>query len=373
MYRILQRKCSYLKERLEKMLQRMLARGLTHMILAPGASFEYVTGKHIHKSERLTLLGMAQDGTVGIIVPLLEEGTYRDHDEWTLFTFTDEDGYEVARNDFVHFLNLIPSSKIGIEQGQLRLFEANALQEFAQGFVTADDLVMSLRLIKDATEIKAIERAANIVDQALQDMLPILKVGMAEVEVAAELEYRMRRLGSAGVPFSTIVCAGERASLPHGDPSWRKICEGELVVLDYGAMVHGYSADTTRTLSFGDPGHEARHVYETVKKAQVTALSIIRPGISAQDVDKAARDVIEDAGFGPYFTHRTGHGLGLDVHEFPSIMKGNDLRLEQGMVFTVEPGIYLPSQMGVRIEDDVVITEDGVRILTQFPKELVIL
>ncbi len=360
-------------ERLQKMAQRMLVRGLTHMILAPGASFEYVTGKHIHKSERLTLLGMTQDGTMALIVPLLEEETYRDHDEWSIFTFQDEDGYEIARDNFVRFLNLTQSSKIGIEHDQLRLFEADALRGVAQGFTTADDLVMGLRLIKDETEINAIERAAGIVDQALQDMLPILKAGMAEVEVAAELEYRMRRLGSAGVPFSTIVCAGERAALPHGEPSDRRIREGELVVLDYGAMVHGYSADTTRTLSFGDPGQEAHHVYETVKKAQAMALSIIRSGITAQEVDRAARDIIEDAGFGPYFTHRTGHGLGLDVHEFPSIMRGNDLRLEPGMVFTVEPGIYVPSQLGVRIEDDVVVTSDGVRILTQFTKELIII
>lgn len=361
-----------MRDRLERISQNMLAHGLTHMILAPGASFEYVTGKHIHKSERLTLFGMTKDGAVALIAPLLEEGTYRDHDDWTLFTFQDEDGHEAARNDFVRFLNMKASSKIGIEHDQLRLFEADALKDVAEGFVDADDLVMSLRLIKDETEINAIERAANIVDNALKDMLPLLKVGMAEVEVAAELEYRMRRLGSAGVPFSTIVCAGERAALPHGEPSDRKIREGELVVLDYGAIVHGYSADTTRTLAFGDPGSDARHVYETVKKAQATALSIIRPFTSAQEVDKAARTIIEEAGYGPYFTHRTGHGLGLDVHEYPSIMKGNDLRLQPGMVFTVEPGIYLPGKMGVRIEDDVVVTQDGVRILTQFSKELVI-
>lgn len=361
-----------MNKRIDRVVSELIRRDLTHVVLAPGASFQYVTGIHAHQSERLTLVGIGRDGKVSLIVPLLEADSYADHPDWAVYTYKDEEGYQGARDAFVRFLHINESSRIGVERDQLRLFEADALGQYYSCFISAQDLVMSLRLIKDEDEIGAILRATSIVDQALQEMLPTLKVGMAEVEIAAELEYRMRRLGSAGVPFATIVCAGERAALPHGEPSIKKVQAGELVVLDYGAIVDGYKADTTRTIAFGDPGKEARYVYETVQKAQQEAIVVIRPGLLASAVDAVARDIITQAGFGEFFTHRTGHGLGLGVHEFPSIMKGNDLLLEPGMVFTVEPGIYLPKKLGVRIEDDVVVTGDGVRILTQFPKDLLI-
>ena len=169
-----------------------------------------------------------------------------------------------------------------------------------------------------------------------------------------------------------LVGSGYRGALPHGGPTDKVIVQGELVVIDYGAMVGGYNADSTRTIAFGEPSLEDRKVYETVRQANKAGISAVLPGNTAQDVDRAARSCISLAGYGQYFTHRTGHGLGLAVHEFPSIMEGNDLVLRPGMVFTVEPGIYIPSRVGVRIEDDVVVTEDGFSLLTHFSKELII-
>ncbi|MCY0869972.1 MAG: M24 family metallopeptidase, partial [Firmicutes bacterium] len=262
--------------------------------------------------------------------------------------------------------------RVGVEPLTFRWFEAQALLAHGYAFVSIEHVARDLRLIKDADEIRCIERAAAIVDDGLRAAIPLLRAGMTELEVAAELEYQMKRLGSVGTPFGTLVGSGPRGALPHCAPTERVIEAGELVVLDYGASVEGYAADTTRTLAWGEPPAPARQVYELVRQAQAAAVAACAPGKTAHEIDRAAREVITAAGHGQHFTHRTGHGLGLDVHEFPSIVAGNDLALVPGMVFTVEPGVYIPQQLGVRIEDDVVIEANGARALTGFTRELVV-
>lgn len=353
----------------------MKDRGLTHVIVSPGPSFSYLTGMLAHSSERLTLFGMTVQGTSSILLPLLEldgvDATAFD----SVHSYTDEDGPGVALQAMLTDLHTAPSSVIGLEELHLRVFEQKQLREQlpVHSFVSADSALMAVRLRKDEEEISAIRRATHIVDTALDRLIPRLRVGMTEFAVAAELEYEMRRLGSAGLPFGTIVGSGHRGALPHGAPSDKVIAAGELVVLDYGAIVDGYAADTTRTIAFGEPDAKAREVYETVRKAQEAALQAIAPGRRVSSVDQAARSVIAEAGYGKYFTHRTGHGLGLECHEYPSIAGNSDLTLVPGMVFTVEPGVYLPGEFGVRIEDDVVVTDTGVEILTKFPKQLIMI
>ena len=348
--------------------------GFSHAVFAPGASFYYLTGIRAHQSERLTLLGLDREGNAALLLPRLEAESAGDLSGYqAALTYADDEGPGKALEQFVALLGMKGGDHVAAEPLNLRLFEARLLEDAGvRTLRSSAELVMRLRLIKDDAELAAIKKAAAIVDQALQQALSLFKIGMSETELAAELELQMRRLGSEGVPFSTIVGAGERGALPHGMPSGRKVRGGDLVVLDYGAMVDGYAADTTRTLAFGEVDEKARRVYGVVKEAQATALRAIRPGATASQVDEAARGVIAAAGFGDYFTHRTGHGLGLDVHEFPSIVGGNDLLLVPGMVFTVEPGIYLPGELGVRIEDDVVVTADGAETLTSFTKELTV-
>ncbi len=187
------------------------------------------------------------------------------------------------------------------------------------------------------------------------------------------IEFEMKKKGAEKMAFDTMVLSGPKTASPHGTPGERKIQKGDFILFDLGVVYEGYCSDITRTVAFGEPSEKQREIYETVKKAEQTAIDMIRPGVKARDLDKAARDVITEAGYGEYFTHRLGHGLGISVHEFPSVTGTNEMELEEGMVFTVEPGIYHPEITGVRIEDDVVVTSDGVEVLTKFPKELQII
>lgn len=227
-----------------------------------------------------------------------------------------------------------------------------------------------LRWVKDTAEVVAIARAVEIADAAFLHILSVLRPGLSEREAALELEMFMRRAGAERLAFETVLASGPRSALPHGRPSDRIMGTGELVTLDFGAMWQGYCSDCTRTVVLGTADERQRHVYHIVLDAQARALSMIRAGVACRDVDARARAVIADAGFGEAFGHSLGHGVGLEVHEGPRLSPQEDAVLEPGMILTVEPGIYLPGWGGVRIEELVVVTEDGCRILTHAPNDL---
>ncbi|HHY17183.1 MAG TPA: aminopeptidase P family protein [Firmicutes bacterium] len=232
--------------------------------------------------------------------------------------------------------------------------------------------VEELRAIKTPREVEYITKAQEITDTAFNLLIPSVKAGVKEIELALELEFAMRKMGSDGVSFPLIVVSGPRSSLPHGVPSERELEPGDFVTFDFGARYEGYCSDMTRTLVVGPLDNKHRDVYGTVLEAQLAALDVIRPGIAAKEVDLAGRRVIEKAGYGEYFGHGIGHGVGLNVHERPSVGKASEAILEPGMVITVEPGIYIPGFGGVRIEDLVLVTEDGKRNLTAGKKELTV-
>jgi Xaa-Pro dipeptidase len=209
-----------------------------------------------------------------------------------------------------------------------------------------------------------------IAQEALARTLEAVKPGMTEQGVAAELMVNLLRGGSEGMPFAPLVQSGPNSASPHGGTSSRRLEVGDLLLLDFGAMVDGYPSDITRTFAVGEVDAELPDVYRIVRAANAAGQAAVRPGVSCQDVDRAARRVIEDAGYGPYFIHRTGHGLGLEVHEPPYIVDGNEQTLEVGMTFTIEPGVYLPGRGGIRVEDNVVVTKDGCDSLTTFEREL---
>jgi Xaa-Pro aminopeptidase len=231
-------------------------------------------------------------------------------------------------------------------------------------------LVESLRAVKDEEELARLERAARGLEPTVLSLRDEIRAGASERTVAAELDYRLRQNGYDKTAFDTIVASGPRSALPHGRPTDRRFEPGDLVVIDFGGVMDGYASDVTRTFSVGEPSREAQHIYDTVRKAQEAAIGAVRPGIEAQDVDRAAREVIESADLGEFFGHGTGHGLGLEVHESPWISPGRAERLQAGMVFTVEPGIYIPGRGGVRLEDDVLVTEEGCRLLSRGEKAL---
>ena len=236
-----------------------------------------------------------------------------------------------------------------------------------------DRLTERMRITKTSEETERIRQAQNLTENALRQTVRLIKEGVSERELALELEYRMRRSGADGVSFDLIVLTGEATSMPHGVPSDRRVKNGDFILFDIGATVDGYHSDMTRTFAYGAADSTMKRIYQTVLTAQTNAISAVRSGISCGLVDSAARDYISHAGFGEYFGHSTGHGVGLNIHEAPSVSPGSEVVLESGMVVTVEPGIYLPGKFGVRIEDMVVVTKDGCIDLTAYPKELTVL
>jgi len=250
-------------------------------------------------------------------------------------------------------------------------------REFGEWFpnaelVATNGLVDGLRMVKEAGEVDRIRAACAIADDALGELLPTLAEHPTEREFALRLEFAMRERGATGVSFDPIVASGPNGAKPHARPSDRRVETGELVVIDFGCVVDGYCSDMTRTVSVGDPGPDARHLWNTVLDSQRRGCAAVAVGAECAAVDRASRDVIAEAGWSDAFIHGTGHGVGLEIHESPRVASTSTGTLAAGHVVTVEPGVYLPGIGGVRIEDTLVVTADGPVALTLFPKELVV-
>jgi len=331
----------------------------------------YFTGLQFHLSERPTVAIFAPGQTPAIVLPALEtDKPDRAPIPFRKFTYTDEQGPAAAFGGACAALKLKGAS-LGVEGRRMRVLETHYFEEFADGikFEMAEPLIAKLRMKKDETELGCLRQAIAIAERALIETLPFVKEGVSEREVAAELMVRLFRAGSGELPFQPIVASGENGALPHAFVTDRKIRPGDLVTMDWGAAVNGYFSDLTRTFAVGEIAPELRKAYELVKEANEAGRAAASPGKTGQDVDRAARGVIAAAGFGQYFTHRTGHGLGLEGHEEPDMKEGETMPLEPGMTFTVEPGIYIPGKSGARIEDDLVITEAGAETMTTLPRE----
>jgi len=263
---------------------------------------------------------------------------------------------------------------IAIEKAQLTVERFEALQSLyaTAKFTRIDEKVNSMRVIKSEAEIEIMRKAAAMADYAIQVGCDALAEGKTEMEVLNEIESAVKAKGYA-MSFDTMVLFGEKSASPHGVPGDRPLKQGDMVLFDLGVIVDGYCSDITRTVAYGAVNDKQQEIYNVVLAGNEAAIALVKPGVRAMDLDKAARDVISKAGFGDYFTHRLGHGLGISVHEFPSIHGANEMLLEEGMAFTIEPGVYKSDVAGVRIEDDVVVTNDGVEILTKFPKQLLVI
>ncbi|MCK4575458.1 aminopeptidase P family protein [candidate division WOR-3 bacterium] len=260
--------------------------------------------------------------------------------------------------------------KIAFEADNLRYASFIKIKKSIPGrnFIPTNSIIEKFRMLKTDNEIKKIQKAAQIADLAFSKICNIIKPGLREIEIASELEYILRSNGSTAHPFPTIALTSSNTSLPHGQPGMRKIKKGDLFLLDYGATHKGYNSDITRTVVVGKATSKQKKIYNIVLKAQMAALNALKPGIKLKDIDKIARDIISEAGYGENFGHGLGHGLGLDIHESPSVSYRSKDTIKKGMVFTIEPGIYIPRWGGVRIEDDVAIAKSGVKILTKSPK-----
>ena len=272
--------------------------------------------------------------------------------------------------------NLLARCKrVGFESHHVTYAQYRKLKRLfpAMVFSPTTDMVEEIALVKEKDEIDAIQKVVDISDRVFHEILKSLRPGVRELEVAAEISYLHKRFGAESDAFETIIASGERGALPHARASSKRIMHGELVTLDFGCSLAGYNSDITRTVAVGKVSRQDRDMYNVVLSAQREAISSAAPGMWASDLDAVARDRIRKGGYGKYFTHSLGHGLGLHVHERPRISSLSKERLRAGSVITIEPGVYIPEVGGVRIEDDVVLTETGCRVLNTAPKDLMIL
>ncbi len=368
-------------KRLDRLINQAIAHGLDALALVPGPNLFYLTGLSFHLSERPVIALLPVDAPPAIVLPALEAVKVGQATVGLdVFPYTDEEGHTVAFQSACVSLALADPSAgsgqrciIGVELLRMRLLEVQMLERYAPGcqLVPAGEVLGELRMRKDDYELEQMRRAVAVTEAALRSTMRQVGAGMTEREVAALLTVEMLQAGGEGMAFSPIVVAGPNSASPHATLTDRPIQPGETVIVDCGATVGGYAADITRTFAIGRLEPELAQVYEIVRAANGAGLAAAGPGVPAEEVDRAARAVIEGAGYGEYFIHRTGHGLGLEVHEPPFIVSGNRRPLEPGMTFTVEPGIYLPERGGVRIEDDVLVTPSGAESMTTFPREFI--
>jgi Xaa-Pro dipeptidase len=288
----------------------------------------------------------------------------------------DVHGYQDSENPWKMIKDLVPGSvsNIAVEYADLILAKSEGLRSVFDNaqFVDFTPVVEGMRLIKSDDEIQKLIVAGQYADKCFDVGFHAAKVGVTEMDVATQIEMAMKKDGIKEMSFETMVLTGARAANPHGETGLATIEDKKLLLFDLGVMANGYASDATRTISIGQPSDFDAEIHKIVLESQLAAQDFVKPGVTAAEVDKVARDVIEKAGYGEYFTHRTGHGIGMSVHEFPSIVEGQDLVIEKGMCFSIEPGIYIPGKVGVRIEDCYYVTDTGAESFTKTSKDLLI-
>jgi Xaa-Pro dipeptidase len=354
------------RERQSRLRAQAKSRGFDALFVTPSTNLAYSANLAIGRSERLTALVLFTDGPAVLVTPSFEEANHKRTAVVDEVKTWEEDADPVALA-----AKLLPGKKtLGIEgstaYATVAALSAAATAKIEDATAAFDDL----RMIKSEEEQAFIRDAGRRTNLAIEGTHGRLRAGMTESEASKILE---EEFGKQGVRGGGLVQFGPSSAFPHGAPAERRLAKGDPVLIDCGCKVRGYSSDITRTVSYGPPGDEFRKVYAVVDRAQLAGIEALKAGVSGEDADRAARKVIEDAGYGKYFTHRLGHGLGMDGHEQPYLVRGNRKPLAAGNVQTVEPGIYLPDRFGVRIEDDYAVQADGARSLSVRPGEMAVL
>jgi Xaa-Pro dipeptidase len=344
--------------------------------LVPGWNFVYFTGLHMHLQVRPTILFITPTG-LAMIVPRLEMQTLIERPDLNVqpFAWGDSEGWAGAFKDAIDVLGL-RGKTLGIDGMTMRATEMLRLQAAAPDMriLPLERELIRIRAVKGEDEVASLRKAVEIAERALGDMMREVQPGMTEKQIGARLSTLMTQYGSDGESFVPAVQTGPNTANPHAPAGDRTLREGEFLLIDFGCRVNGYPSDITRTFCLGTPSAEMQRIYDVVLRANEAAQAAAKPGVAMGAVDAAARGVITAAGYGEYFTHRTGHGLGLDIHEpIPQIAGGVEDVLEEGMCFTIEPGIYVPGFGGVRIEDNVVVTANGLEVLTSYERKLALI
>lgn len=361
--------------RLDSLYRSMEAAELDAAAFVPGPNFRRIFGRDFHLMERPLVVIVPAGGSPVAVVPNLEMASFDTLGfPGAVFDWRDETGSGGA---FAAAARALPGlgrgAKFGLEAQRMRVFELMALQAVFPDamFIDAHAAISSIRLRKSSQEIALLREAIRVSEAALEATLARVEVGMTETEIEALLVRDLFGHGAEGLAFDPIVAAGANSAQPHAKArADYRVRPGDALLFDFGASHHGYNADVTRTVFVAEVSETDRAFYDTVKAANATGRAAVRAGGTAHDVDDAVQSLLEASAFAAFRRHKTGHGLGLDVHEAPQIMRGDPTVLQSGMVFTVEPGLYRPGEIGVRIEDDVAVTHDGVDCLTTFPREL---
>lgn len=328
----------------------------------------YFTGFESNPHERILAL-IVYHSNAFLFTPALEAEDAKAATDLPIVSYEDHQNPWAIIKENIAVLQ--PTVKfLGIDEDSLIVSRFHTLQAiFDQATIeNITDSIQNIMVIKTENEIEKMKEAGHLADRAVEIGINALNEGITEQEVVAIIEFEMKKLGINEMSFPTMVLFGDHAGSPHGTPGKRKLKNNELVLFDLGVVKDGYTSDMTRTISFGNITEEFKHIYEVVLEAQTKAQHAIRPGMKASELDKIARDVISEAGYGEYFNHRLGHGLGKSIHEFPSISSANNMEIQEGMCFSIEPGIYIPGKIGIRIEDCIYVTKNGAESLTSTPK-----
>lgn len=363
-----------LDKRLDKAIHLMADKNLDALLIGPGSDLKYFTGLNPSTDERFKALFILKNGDKFYICPelYLEETEEILNNSIEIFCWSDGEGFIKAIKDASAKYN-IKNIKIGIND-TLRAVDILEINNFIDtNFVLGTEVMENIRMIKTKDEIKHLKEAANIADRVFSDIVKFIRPGIMERDIKNKIEELFMEKGAEGLSFDTIVASGPNSSKPHYNDDSRVIEKNDIIILDFGCKYNGYCSDMSRTVFVGTPTEEQRKIYNIVLDANMEAEKFAEKGVTAGDVDKTARDIIDDAGYGKYFINRTGHGIGMDVHEGPYIKEKNALQLDNGMAFSIEPGIYLPGKYGMRVEDIVIIEDGKSTILNNSPKDMTIL
>jgi len=355
--------------RVDNARQRMTAQRIDLLAVAPGDDLRYLCGYSPHADERPCYL-MLNAGAAAFVVPSLNAAQAARHISVPTLVYTDADGPAAALAGAKQALGGASPARLAVGDTMRADFVLTLAGVFPDAqLVLGSEVLAYLRMRKSPEEIEALRRSARHADQAIRDAWAACRVGATEQEIADAAAAAFRRSGSQAVLF-TGVASGPNGAFPHHSPSGRRLAAGDAVTLDLGGLLDGYASDITRMACLGAPSARYQEVHRTVEAAVQAALRAVRPGAPLKDVDLAARGVIERAGLGEYFTHRVGHGLGISGHELPSVTHLNEMRIDAGFVFSVEPGIYIPGELGVRLEEIVYVGPDGAHVLSQLPRDV---
>ncbi|MBO9130629.1 Xaa-Pro peptidase family protein [Bacillus sp. 165] len=358
-------------QRLEKLTHWLKENDIQAAFLSSTPSVFYMSQFHCEPHERLLGLFVFQEAEPLLVCPKMEEAAAKKTWKYDILGYTDTDNTWDMIGKALQARG-IKGHSIAIEKEHLNVERYEYLRSLfpEASFISAESQINELRLVKDEQELTILRQAASMADFAIEIGVNEIAEGKTELEILATIENEIKKKGINKMSFDTMVLTGANSALPHGVPGLNRIESGDFVLFDLGVVIDGYCSDITRTVAFRSVNEEQQRIYDTVLAGQLKAIEACKPGVAIAEIDKAARSTIADAGYGQYFPHRLGHGLGISVHEYPSITDVNETPLKEGMVFTIEPGIYVPNVGGVRIEDDIYVTKDGVEILTKFPKEL---